>query len=49
MSTEIFSQLSKIRDQLDAAHQHLCAAHVQMAIDKLARPDGGVETTKCGR
>ena len=36
MSREIVSQLAAIRDQLDAANELVSAAHLQMAIDRLA-------------
>jgi hypothetical protein len=35
MSQEIVAQLLAIRDELDASNEFLCAAHLQMVIDKL--------------
>lgn len=35
MSREIVAKLTAIRDQLDAADEFICAAHLQMAIDRL--------------
>lgn len=36
MLREIVSQLTAIRDQLDAADEYVSAAHLQMAIGRLA-------------
>lgn len=44
MSNIILHQLGTIRDQLDAADEAICAAHIQMVIDKLkARETSCVE------
>lgn len=43
MSAVIVSQLRDIIDQLVDDKQYVCAAHVQMAVDKLATRSGSSE------
>jgi hypothetical protein len=46
MSSVILQQLGTIRDQLDTVDEAICAAHIQLVIDKLeTRETSGVD--KC--
>jgi hypothetical protein len=42
MSSTIIAQLVSIRDQLDEKQQQVCAAHVQLVIDKLSAQERAV-------